>query len=130
MKLDYELVRTLLIYVEENINFGGFKDTKSIAEDLELPERDITYTAVKLQEAGFLHLNVKEWNTPVQASHQCVIYSLTFSGHEYLNSIRNEKVWQKIKSAIAKNGEIFTFQVITSVSKVLIEKLLTSALNG
>lgn len=129
MKLDYELVRKLLIYVEENINFGGCKDTDSIAAELDAPQRDVKYTAVKLQEAGFLILNTADWATPVQVSHICNIYGLTFAGHEYLNAIKNNSVWSKIVKSIIHNGGAFTFQLVGSAAKVIIEQGLLSGIS-
>ena len=91
MKLDHDCVRHLLLFVEESLDYGDEIDTHSISIDNYTPE-EITYTAEKLIEAGYLN------GGPIP---DILISSLTFNGHEFLDNIRDDKVWKKTKEVLS-----------------------------
>jgi Hypothetical protein (DUF2513). len=53
----------------------------------------------------------------------CAIFMLeriTFAGHEFLNNIRNDNIWNKTKSEAAKIGETVSLGVIKSIAEKFI----------
>jgi hypothetical protein len=55
---------------------------------------------------------------------------LTWSGHEFLDAIRSDNVWQKTKNMFAEQGVSMTFELIKEGAKGVAAKLLGSALGG
>lgn len=48
------------------------------------------------------------------------VYDITLKGHEYLNSVRNPKVWKTIK----KSAESLTLFLIPIIAEKLILKMI------
>jgi hypothetical protein len=122
MKRDFELIRKLLVFFDE----------KPDANHVEVPEvegdysdSEIKYHLILLYDAGFLHCE------PVKSSSSDrVIYvlpfTLTWDGHEFLDKIRSDGVWQKIQALIASKGGSLAFAVINQVAT----KLALQAVEG
>lgn len=90
MKRDMNLIRAILLEIEpydelissEDIKIEGYS-TKQIGYHIRL-----------LVEAGML---VAYDTTNKDNPHSFIVQYITFSGHEFLDSIRSPKVWGKIK---------------------------------
>jgi hypothetical protein len=100
MKRDMELVRKILFKIEDeykpgdgyirNLKVEGY-EYLTIAEHCDLMER-----------AGL----IKHYK-PTYADNTIYMFSvgnLTNEGHDYLENIRNEKVWEQTKEDVKKNG--------------------------
>lgn len=115
MKLNYECVRDLLIYLEENLSY-----TKQI-NILQLELKDystevLTYTAEKLIEADYIDCIVsKGFQIPT-----IIVKSITFDGHQFLDNVRDDKIWNKTKSALNSFKSISIDIISETASKVLI----------
>lgn len=124
MRLNYDCVRDVLLTLESELQFN---------ENLEYPDinlnqlcdlmdnyskQQIAYTSLKLIEADYICAN------PLSAD--CSIYdilysSITFAGHQYLDSIRDTSVWNKIK----KSSKGFTFDLIKKLAeKYILENFI------
>ena len=127
MKLNYDCVRSVLLAVEK---------TETIDEDLSLtplevvglfdrlPEykdNEILYTVEKLKEAGYINAALH-----FAAGHfiDGAVSSITYSGHEYLDNIREPEVWRKVK-AMLKNAGAITLPLISQAAQMLIGSQLT-----
>ncbi len=93
MKLDPDLVRQILLKVEEFPFDGSFHDVEIEGRT----EDEITYHVMLLHEAGLLEaLDL--------SSHSGVCWKpkrLTYNGHQFLDAARSDTVWQKAKSEFA-----------------------------
>ena len=107
MKRDFDLIRKLLIFFDE----------KEGPEAVEAPPIEgyeqitIKYHLILLYDAGLLRCE------PVKTKKsQRVIYvlpfELTWTGHEFLEKIRNETTWRKILATIKDKGGALAFSVI------------------
>lgn len=106
MKLNYDCIRDVLLTTEEltglkdNLLFEciGLYDVASQLEQYDIKE--IFYTVLKLDEAGYIKSG---WLDDKESTNYMfyMVYDITFKGHEYLNSIRNSKVWEYIKKGAA-----------------------------
>lgn len=127
MKLNYDCVRDVLLAVEkaetidENLSLTPLKVVKLFDELPEYKDNEILYTVEKLKEAGYINAVVS-----FAAGHYIdgFISSITYSGHEYLDNIRNPKVWRKVKSVLDKAGAI-TLPLISQAAQMLIGSQLT-----
>nr|DAW75361.1 MAG TPA: protein of unknown function DUF2513 [Caudoviricetes sp.] len=51
--------------------------------------------------------------------------NLTWLGHEFLDKIRNEAAWNKIKNIVKSKGVDMSFDVIQTVGQIVITSLFT-----
>lgn len=63
---------------------------------------DIVYSVEKLEEAGFITIADIEEVRPYPELYR--ITSITFKGHEFLENIRETRVWDKLKEKLAQAG--------------------------
>lgn len=103
MKLDHECIRDLLLKLEEKtklVNSNGFMEFEPIYFDeicSALPdysEETIAYTSHKLYESDFIRIAIAEDDFYIA---KIIYYDITFEGHQYLDSIREKSIWEKIK---------------------------------
>ncbi len=118
MKRDMELIRKLLLTMEENprqLEVEGYDKSQ------------VKYHALLLIEAGFLDGNVSDTlaNTSVVPSFVSV-NRLTWDGHEFLDNIRKEEVWNTIKTEF-KDASIST---VFSIGKQLTENYAKKKLSS
>ncbi|MCG8094210.1 MAG: DUF2513 domain-containing protein [Candidatus Thiodiazotropha endolucinida] len=95
MKRDLELIRKLLVHLEE-------KPTDEMIKELEIGGYDkdqVMYHFILMDEAGFIRCErIVSSSTPDRVI-KVHPFSLTWQGHEFLEAARNKKIW---KSALNK----------------------------
>ena len=52
---------------------------------------------------------------------------LTWEGHDFLDKVREETVWNRIKEAVAQKGATLTFEIIKSVAPSIISSMITGS---
>lgn len=55
---------------------------------------------------------------------------LTWEGHEFLDAIRSDTVWNKTKTSFVKGGLSMTFDLVKGVAKDVAAAYLKSAIGG
>lgn len=125
MKLKIECVKDVMEELEGlpigAHTLGSFKN--SIAKH---GQEDVLYTVTKLSEAKYI--NGEYLRTLDGRAHFGSIYDLTFSGHEFLNSIRTPGVWERIKGA-AGDGGTACLKAIGDVAMEMLKENLKSQLS-
>lgn len=116
MKRDAELVRKLLLFFDDKLGPEYVKVPEIPGYD----DLTIKYHLVLLYDAGFLSCE------PVKSSSSDrVIYvlpfDLTWAGHEFLDRIRNDHIWNEIMSDIRKRG-------LVSASVDILKRLADAAI--
>jgi len=115
MKLDMDLVRDLLLQIESLKPYEGFliieKDKLIDAEHIEL-----------LIEANLIKGSVKLLYPRIP---DIKVFRLTWEGHQFLETIRDDKVWRNTKSTLSKAGS-FTLDLIQKVAVDIITKQINS----
>ncbi len=107
MKLDHNCIRAILLYSEEQL--GLDEDLSWLPLDLEdycdaLPkysQQVIAYTLYLLDEAGYVDAHVINADGGIC---DISVYRLTYSGHEFIDTIRSNKIWGRIASAVSTIG--------------------------
>ncbi|WP_242227185.1 DUF2513 domain-containing protein [Bacillus cereus group sp. BfR-BA-01315] len=115
MKRDMELVKKLLLLIEEQTDDGI---------ELDIPEGIDRINAANhlklLEEAGLVKNNIQYGdNFPV-----CMFSSLTPEGHDFLDKIKNETVWSKLIEKIKEKGGEISFGFIKTFVFESAKKLL------
>lgn len=123
MKLNNECVRDLMLFIEENI---GLNESLSI-NNVKIKKyslEDLIYTSKKLHEAGYINAEIEEY---LDDDHSVYIYSLTWSGHKFLDNIRDNNVWKTTKVIISKFSSV-SLGIIENVSAQVITNLINQQL--
>ncbi len=120
MTLKHDCVRETLLYLEKNLTF----DTPIYSPNIQIKNfssKDINYTIAKLKEAGYINTEFDRGNNITNY----YIQSITWNGHQFLDNIRDSKVWtltQKIISGLSSVSitmiENIAAQVITNLIKI------------
>jgi Hypothetical protein (DUF2513) len=122
MKLDKDLIRTILLAVE-----SSNEDPRGWIT-LNLPEyfaNEVSYHVQLLDEAGFLeaqdlcHLGADgyEWRPK----------RMTYEGHEFLDTIRDPEIWHRTKEGAKKAG-IASVQLLWELGKAYARQKATERL--
>jgi len=117
MKRDWELVREILATVED------LENTQSVlrASDLEGYDPEIvSYHMKLLDEAGLIEA---ECNQPMNGPLSCFATRLTWEGHEFIDQIRSDTVWNKTKSMLSEKGIDLSFEVIKFLAPMIIRSM-------
>lgn len=119
MKLDYDCVRNILLTIE-SLPFDGQLDNHS-AEHLPLladySPKKIEYTVKRLCEAGFIPS--KDIQTVLSGKVWFSLNELTWDGHQFLDYIRNDDIWNQTKSKMSIVDSLPFKLLITVAAKII-----------
>lgn len=124
MKRDFDLVRKILLQFEE-------KESSTIAEKPEVEGYSyeiVSYHYRLLYDAGFLRCEPVVSTTSDRII-KVFPFELTWDGHEFLDKIRSETTWNKIKIQAKEKGLALSFSVVTELAKRLAAQLLNGIAN-
>lgn len=129
MKLNQDCVRSTLLFIEDNAEFGSFLRLEDFLESPKLKKYDqneIKYTLGKLAETDFAHLKV-QWqnNTIIYAS--CGM--LTWNGHKFVDTIRDPHVWSTTKAVTHKIASV-SISMIENISSQVITNLINDQMKS
>lgn len=119
MKRDWELVREILTKLEE------FDSTQKALypKDVEgYSEEAVSYHIHLLYQAGLISATISATlNGPISG----IATSLTWDGHEFLDTIRTTKSWNRIKEFLLEKGLDMSFEAIKKAGSYVIENVLS-----
>lgn len=126
MILDHECVRSVLLEVEkcgmqERITFRLLCDRLP-----DYPTDTIWYTCLKLDEGGFLDIITASQLRMVMPS-VVEVKCLTYQGHEFLDTIRENGTWAKVKDTAKKAG-VFSLESLGKIAQGVATAAITAAL--
>lgn len=101
MRLNHDCVRELLLELEEKLVFNEhlyLNQLKQFDTFKKYGEETFVYTLLKLSEAGFINENHRFY----LEGYDIGVSSLTWDGHEFLDNIRDPKIWKNVKEAASK----------------------------
>lgn len=109
MKLNNDCIRAVMLKVEELQSFSSSTDGDIEINSLEieclyseLPQfshEDIFYTLFNLEQAGYINFDIQWADGGIAVD--CRVNFMTFSGHEFLDKIRDSKHWSVIKGGLS-----------------------------
>ena len=130
MKLNPDCVRDLLLTLEELLQFDDNMEYPTIfSEAVEgspqmkgYSKQDIAYTTLKLIEAGYINAAP----IPGDNCYNGALYSsITYPGHEFLDTVRPPDVWTETKSKAKKIGS-FALNILAQIAS----SVIASRING
>lgn len=118
MRLNHDNVRSLLLFIEDSENGSSRSQAElsDFSEKKDIPEEEIIYMIERLKEANFIDAQV------VYASDQVYwfsVSSITWKGHEYIDTIRDSRVWTESKRKASE---------MTSVSLATMAQIATTVI--
>lgn len=118
MKKDIELIRKIIIYIEEEVEFGKVIDSDEIYNALSLEnENHFLYQIYLMADSGLI--NIKDTTTFAGKSY--MIKEITYMGQDFLDSIKDDKVWSHVKSKVIKIGGV-SLDLLTEIGKEFIKQ--------
>ncbi|SBV94023.1 conserved hypothetical protein [uncultured Eubacteriales bacterium] len=128
MELNADCVRDVLISLE-GCEFHEHMTLDMLVDKLpDYSEEQLWYTCLKLEEGGYLDLmTVQMLRMTMPAIKQ--INSITFAGHEFLNTVRENKNWKKAKD-IAKAAGAFSIKALGDIAKEVAAAAIKAALQS
>lgn len=134
MKLNADYVRDILLYIEDNLDYkDSDSDTPSRHKEItngklvcddyfkNYDKQELTYALEILIKSGFIDLaanpNIHNGNINIAR-----IIGLTWNGHELLNNVRDNTIWNAVKKRAAKYGGLSITALFNSA------KFITNAL--
>lgn len=126
MKLNHDCIRDLLIYLEDTLPIDGFLRVNQLTLGI-YSKDDLIYTAQKLEEAGYIKCKNSRY---VGDDLPCVdIYSITYQGHQFLDNIRDEKVFAKTKSMLSMLKSV-SIEIVSETASKVITNMINQQLNS
>lgn len=137
MKRNWDLIRDILCSLEEDrfveyVNSGGlsdkeiqkFTDLKSGRVDKESLEdaKQKRRTEIWLHVELLIDCGVIQ-NTQFDREGLNNNYRLSMQGYDFLDDLRNQEVWEKIKAQALKSGAKLTWTFITAATEQIMQKL-------
>lgn len=134
MQRNWDLLRATLNAIEAHPRFHPSApfDPSVLATDFdgELSAELANYHLTLLNEAGFLHAVRRDYSNAVGSlngrSQWGVgdVLGLSWEGHEFLDTIRDDTVWFRTKAKLTHAGAAFTFDLIKSVAIAFVKSHL------
>lgn len=123
MKLNQECVRDILLELEEKLTFNNALYLQQVQE-LEAYKKygndETLYAILKLIEVNYLIGSKKISNGGV---YYLSLSAITWNGHEFLDSIRSNEVWQETKNRV-KDFSSVSIGILSEVAKEYIMRKL------
>ncbi|RHB86800.1 DUF2513 domain-containing protein [Streptococcus lutetiensis] len=124
MKLNYDCIRDILLTVEEIPNrkdeliLANFKSYKKLSK---YNEEEIQYNALKLLQEEYV---IGEEASGNNTTTVLFLTDLTWSGHELLNDIRSETVFNQTKEKIIKSVGSASLTIFQQLASTIVLKTL------
>ena len=127
MKLNYELIRNLLLTAEDQENNSSLsqKELDEFIDKFDYTFDELTYHLKRLEEADYIDVTIR------YASNQVYIYALnyiTWDGHQFLDTIRSDKVWSTSKK-VANDLKVKSISAFTQIAFQVASNLISNYLS-
>jgi len=124
MERNWDTIREILTLFEEVTTEKGALRLSNFAGER---ADEISYHMELLIERGLVYGQMSK--TLGRGPHDFIAARLTWEGHELLDVIRNNSVWQKTKKSFASKGLSMTFDLVKSVATEIAASILKSTID-
>ena len=128
MKLNYELIRNLLLTAEEQEHNSSLSQNEldDFIKKYNYNSEELIYHLKRLEEADYINVTIR------YASNQVYIYALnyiTWEGHQFLDTIRSNKVWNVAKD-VAKDLKVKSISAFSQIAVQVASNLINHYLSS
>lgn len=130
MIYNLDCARDVLFLLEEKLTISpdleiGFLSLQDIATHLNKYEiNEIANTLIVLNEADFIHADILYASDCID---ELLVSRITYDGYQFIESIRPETVWQKVKTVGSTVGS-FSTNAISQIAVSVITSLINAQL--
>ena len=130
MKLNPECIRAIMLYLEENLTMNSDLEINEISV-FDLPGKinfsieEIANTLLVLDDAGFIVCYRNDGDDAIVALD---VYRITYTGYQFLESVRPDTVWKKVQK-ISGNVGSFSLNVISQIATAVLAQMINGQLN-
>lgn len=117
MKRNWDLIRKILLKLEEKADSTSWLESSEIKS---YDKQTVVYHYKLLKNAGLIE--AIDLSTVEERDYAAL--SLTWQGHEFLDKIRNDSVWNKVKSTVQSKSLDLSFDIIKQVATATISAML------
>lgn len=113
MKRDFDLIRHMLSDIEAMPAGEAIRKFEYPEYDLPTIEEHVRL----INEAGFIKGNISE---VISGRRTCSIFitGLSWDGHDFLDAMKDDNIWNKAKESILKPGASITFGLLLEWLKI------------
>lgn len=130
MKLNPDCIRDVLLYLESELEVDLTKhnftkiDLKQLSQHFAnfYTEEDIWYTVYNLKEIRFISGKINDAGSNKMMF--CEIENITWSGHQFLNTIRPKSIWEATKNWATKLGTL-SVSALSMISSEITKAIIT-----
>lgn len=122
MKRDMDLVRRLMLAAE-----GQPAGEHFFARDIMQADDDGAVIAEHVHllfDAGYLTGDPDRTIAILPHPGRVLITGITWRGHEFLDAVRDDTVWQKTKAKLTATGGSATLEIVTQVATSILKQML------
>lgn len=127
MKLNPDCIRDVLLYLEENLTIDGKVfvpvTLKTLQENLTgYSKEDVLYSVYNLNQIRFIEGKINDVHDMKLMF--CDIENITYNGHQFLNTIRPETIWQATKRGASKLG-LMSMHALSTIAMEIAKSVVT-----
>ena len=120
MKLNLDCMRDILLCMEN----AGYQESLLMQQVYDAlsnyQETEINYSVLKLIEANFIEAMTCPYDNEIMI---VKLDDITYTGHQFLANIRENKIWSATKSIMGKIGST-SIQTATQIAKGIVSELV------
>jgi hypothetical protein len=121
MTRDWDRIRAILVRLEESSTPNSIVNMKDIDG---IVKQTIAYNMPVLRNEDCIAANIHETSTDDNLIGAAIARKLTPKGHDLLDSIRIETLWNQIKDKLQFKGLHMTIDMVSSVGKRIMQSML------
>lgn len=112
MKRDMDLIRAILLHVEEHDEFDTYRDRGLFPTH---DERSLNDHVLQMKEQGLVDANIQKSATVPGGIYTACVERLKPEGHDFLEAARNERIWSRTKAIVAEKGGSVPWEVLKAL---------------
>lgn len=130
MKLNPECIRAIMLYLEENLTMNSDLEINEISvfdfpRKIKFSIEEVANTLLVLDDAGFIVCCYDDGDDAITALD---VYRITYTGYQFLENVRSDTVWKKVKK-VSNNVGSFSLNVISQIATSVLTQMVNSQLN-
>jgi len=122
MTRNWEIIRDILLRLESANTPNAYVNAKCFDG---LPEQEVAYNMRLLHDAGCIEAKIMNSSSGDGKINAALAIRLKNTGHDLLDTMRNESVWHKVKEKFTSSGIDMTIDLAVSVGKKIVEAMLS-----
>lgn len=125
MNLNIECLRDILLSIEEK-PLGKTFTQKDLEEKLSYSSDDIYYCCYQIKRSNLAEIDYREIQLPNKLPIISSIGELTPYGHQFLENIKSDDIWNKTKEQAKKVGS-FSLKSLIAIAEKVISTAITNS---